>query len=71
MCNYAGAQARQIFSDLVNQPATVKLAHTAVRVTFHRGAHTLILLASDLLTRAPSVSWWNGGRLTLQPTHDR
>jgi len=71
MRGYADAQARQIFRDLVDLPATVKLTPAEVRVTFHRRAHIPILLASDLLTETPSVPWWNGARLTLQATHDR
>ena len=71
MRGHADAQARQIFRDLVDLPATVKLTPTEVRVTFHRRAHIPILLASDLFTETPSVPWWNGARLTLQATHDR
>ena len=71
MRGHADAQARQIFRDLVDRPATVKLTPTEVRVTFHRRAHIPILLASDLFTETPSVPWWNGARLTLQATHDR
>jgi transposase len=71
MRGYADAQARQIFRDLVDLPATVRLTPAEVRVTFHRRAHIPILLASDLLTETPSVPWWNGARLTLQATRDR
>jgi transposase len=71
MRGYADAQARQIFRDLVDLPATVKVTPAEVRVTFHRRAHIPILLASDLLTETPAVPWWNGAQLTLQATPDR
>jgi hypothetical protein len=71
MRGYGDAQARQIFRDLVNLPATVKVTPAEVRVTFHRRAHVPILLASDLLADSPSVPWWNGARLTLQASPDR
>jgi transposase len=67
MRGYADAQARQIFRDLVDLPATVRVTPTEVRVTLHRRAHLPILMASDLLAESPSVPWWNGARLILQP----
>jgi len=66
MRGYADAQARQIFRDLIDLPATVKVSPSQVHVTFHRRAHLPILLASDLLAQAPTVPWWNGARLILQ-----
>ena len=66
MRGYADAQARQIFRDLIDLPATVKVSPSQVHVTFHRRAHLPILLASDLLAQVPSVPWWNGARLILQ-----
>jgi transposase len=66
MRGYADAQARQIFRDLIDLPATVKVAPSQIHVTFHRRAHLPILLASDLFSETPEVPWWNGARLILQ-----
>ena len=71
MRGYADAQARQIFRDLVDLPASITVTPPEIRVTFHRRAHIPILLASDLFAETPSVPWWNGARLTLQTTRDR
>ncbi|MFH1176785.1 MAG: hypothetical protein V1750_05205 [Acidobacteriota bacterium] len=71
MRGYADAQARQIFRDLIDLPATVKVTPAEVRVTLHRRAHLPILLASDLFTQTPAVPWWNGARITLQSTPSR
>ena len=71
MRGYADAQARQIFRDLIDLPATVKVTPAEVRVTLHRRAHLPILLASDLFAENLQVPWWNGARLALQANHDR
>jgi transposase len=71
MRGYADAQARQVFRDLIDLPATVKVSPTEVRVTLHRRAHLPIILASELLSESPAVPWWNGARLLLQPDHRR
>ena len=65
MRGYAEAQARQIFRDLVDLPATVKVTPADVTVTLQRRAHLPILLASELLAESPAVPWWNGARLIL------
>jgi hypothetical protein len=69
MRGYADAQARQVFRDLVDLPATVKVTPSQINVTFHRRAHLPILLASDLFTETPTVPWWDGARLVLHATH--
>jgi len=66
MRGYADAQARQIFRDLIDLPATVKVTASQIHVTFQRRAHLPILLASDLFSETPAVPWWNGARLILQ-----
>ena len=66
MRGYTDAQARQIFRDLIDLPATVKITPSQIHVTFHRRAHLPILLASGLFTETPTVPWWNGARLILQ-----
>ena len=69
MRGYADAQARQIFRDLVDLPATVKVTPSQICVTFHRRAHLPILLASNLFAETPTVPWWNNARLVLRTTH--
>jgi transposase len=66
MRGYADAQARQVFRDLIDMPATVKVSPDEVVVTFHRRAHLPILMASETFVQSPSVPWWNGARLTLR-----
>ncbi|MGA2191744.1 MAG: hypothetical protein ABSH33_24830, partial [Steroidobacteraceae bacterium] len=39
------AQARMIFRDLIDTPATVVTTHDQVQVRFHRRAHLPIVLA--------------------------
>jgi hypothetical protein len=65
MRGYADAQARQIFRDLIDLPATVQVTPTEVRVQFHRRAHLPILLASGLLNKPVKVPWWNHVPLRL------
>src|SRR5881409_3662547 len=65
MRGYAEAQARQIFRDLIDMPATVEVTETGVVVEFHRRAHLPILMASGLLNKQVPVPWWNGMTLRL------
>jgi len=65
MRGYADAQARQIFRDLIDMPATVTVAADEVRVAFHRRAHLPILSASGLLDTPVQVPWWGGRPLRL------
>ena len=65
MRGYAEAQARQIFRDLIDMPATVEVTKTEVRVQFHRRAHLPIVIASGLLNKPVNVPWWNGLPLRL------
>jgi len=71
MRGYADAQARQVFRDLINMPATVEIDDSGVAVQFHRRAHLPIVLASGMLDRTVSVPWWNGAtlRLSADPGH--
>jgi hypothetical protein len=71
MRGYADAQARQIFRDLLDLPASVKVSPAEVRVTIHRRAHLPILMASGILDEQPEVPWWNNARLTFLPNHAR
>jgi hypothetical protein len=65
MRGYADAQARQIFRDLIDMPATVTVSQKEVEVSFHRRAHLPIILASDLMQKRIAVPWWKGLPLRL------
>ena len=65
MRGYADAQARMIFRDLIDTPATVVTTDDQVRVRFHRRAHLPIVLASGLLNKPVTVPWWNDMQLVL------
>lgn len=65
MRGYADAQARVIFRDLIDMPATVEIGESEVQVRFHRRAHLPIVLASGLLDNPVTVPWWNNMRLRL------
>jgi transposase len=65
MRGYADAQARQIFRDLIDMPATVEITTAGVLVQFHRRAHLPIVIASGLLNKPVNVPWWNGLPLRL------
>jgi hypothetical protein len=65
MRGYADAQARQIFRDLIDTPATVEVTKTEVIVQFHRRAHLPIVIASGRLNKPVTVPWWNGVPLRL------
>jgi len=66
MRGYSEAQARQIFRDLIDMPATVKVSQEEVRVIFHRRAHLPIVMASEVFANTPSVPWWNGAKLVFE-----
>jgi hypothetical protein len=65
MRGYSNAQARQIFRDIVDMPADVKITGKEVHVSFHRRAHMPIILASNLINNPVKVPWWNGLPLRL------
>jgi transposase len=65
MRGYADAQARQIFRDLIDMPATVEVTPTEVIVQFHRRAHLPIVIASGRLNTPVQVPWWNDVPLRL------
>ncbi len=60
MRGYGDAQARQIFRDLIDMPATIAVSDEEVVVRFHRRAHLPIVMASGLLNSPVSVPWWGG-----------
>ena len=65
MRGYRDAQARQLFRDIVDSPATIAITEGEVLVQFHRRAHLPIILASDLINKSVSVPWWNNYSLRL------
>ncbi|MEK7756037.1 MAG: hypothetical protein AAB385_02380, partial [Planctomycetota bacterium] len=65
MRGYSNAQARQIFRDLIDMPATVDINEKRVNVEFHRRAHLPIVVASGLLDTQVKVPWWNALPLQL------
>ncbi|MHB8428303.1 MAG: hypothetical protein ACYDGU_11180 [Acidiferrobacterales bacterium] len=65
MRGYADAQARMIFRDLIDMPATVVITADQVQVRFHRRAHLPIVLASGLMNTPVPVPWWNDRPLVL------
>jgi hypothetical protein len=55
MRSYTDARARQMFRDLIDLAATIKVMPSQIHVTFHRRAHLPIVLASGLSTETPRV----------------
>lgn len=65
MRGYEDAQARQIFRDLIDMPADIKIAADEITVRFHRRAHLPIILASSLINKPVAVPWWGRRNLRL------
>ncbi len=65
MRGYADSQARQIFRDLIDMPADVRIHEQEIEVRFHRRAHLPIVMASGILDETVEVPWWDGRRLRL------
>ena len=65
MRGYADAQARHLFRDLIDMPATVEVTKTEIIVQFHRRAHLPIVIASGRLEKPVKVPWWNGMPMRL------
>jgi transposase len=57
MRGYDDTQARQIFRDLIDMPADIKITGSEITVRFHRRAHLPIVLASGLFNKPVSVPW--------------
>lgn len=64
MRGYADAQARRVYRDLVDLPASVRIAADGVHVHFQRRAHLPIIVASGLLDAPVPIPWW--GNLPLR-----
>jgi hypothetical protein len=60
MRGYQDAQARRIFRDLINIPATVTVSASEVKVEFRPKAHMPIIIDSGILDSRVNVPWWNG-----------
>jgi transposase len=65
MRGYRDAQARQLFRDIVDSPATISITEGQILVQFHRRTHLPIILASDLINTSVPVPWWNNYSLRL------
>jgi transposase len=65
MRGYSDKQARQIFRDLIDLPAEVRITKKEVRVRFHRRTHLPIVVASGLLENPIPVPWWNNLSLRM------
>jgi hypothetical protein len=65
MRGYADAQARRIYRDLVDMPASVRIERDGVHVHFHRRAHLPIIVASGLLDTPVPIPWWGNLPLTM------
>ncbi len=65
MRGYEDAQAKRIFRDLVDMPATVTLSDSEVKVEFHRRVHLPIIIDSGILNSRVNVPWWNGRELRM------
>ena len=63
MRGYSDSQARQIFRDLIDMPADVRIGEQEIEVRFHRRAHLPIVIASGILDESVEVPWWSGRRL--------
>jgi len=65
MREYADAQARHIFRDLIDTPADVSISAREVHVRFHRRAHLPIIIASGILDSSMKVPWWHNHTLRM------
>lgn len=65
MRGYAAAEARTLFRDIVDMPATVSTDSDTVTVQLHRRAHLPIVLASGLTETPVQVPWWNNRTLRI------
>jgi len=65
MRGYATAEARTLFRDIVDMPATISVDSDTVNVQLHRRAHLPIVLASGLTENPVQVPWWNNRKLRI------
>jgi hypothetical protein len=68
MRGYSNAQARRIFRDIIDIPATVSATGDNVIVNLHRRAHLPLILASGLTDSPVEVPWWHGRKLIITST---
>jgi hypothetical protein len=71
MRGYSDAQARTIFREIIDIPATVSRVDDSVIVNFHRRSHLPIILASGLLDNPVEVPWWGNKKLIMTSTTTR
>jgi transposase len=65
MRGYAAAEARTLFRDIVDMPATISADSETVTVQLHRRAHLPIILASGLTESPVQVPWWGDRQLRI------
>src|SRR2546427_9820896 len=65
MRGYSDAQARQIFRDLGDMPATVEVTDHEIAVSFHRRAHLPPLPASRPFLKSVRIPSWSNRGLPL------
>lgn len=66
MRGYGDAQARQLFRDLIDTPADIRITETTVEVKLQKRAHLPIVLASGLLDETWSIPWWGDKKLRMR-----
>ena len=62
---YARAQAKQIFRNLLDVSATVTITDADVTVTLDKRAHNPYLVASRLMDQPTPMPWFGGKSLRL------
>jgi len=65
MRGYSDAQARNIFRDLIDMHADVRVSEHQIVVSFHRRSDLPIILASGLIDQPVPVPWWDNLPLKL------
>lgn len=65
MRGYSDVQARKLFRNLLNMPATVDVRDNEVVVTLQKRAHLPILVDAGVLDNPVAVPWWGGMPLRI------
>ena len=65
MRGYSDVQARKVFRNLLNMPATVDVRADEVVVQLHKRTHLPLLVDAGVLDAPVAVPWWNGMPLRI------
>jgi len=65
MRGYSDVQARKVFRNLLNMPATVIVGEDAVVVKLQKRAHLPLLVDAGVLDVPVAVPWWKGMELRI------